>query len=75
MRRLQIHLEEPVEEALAREASRRGVSRAAVIRAALERELRGAEVPTAGDPWEALIGWLDSEPVDDIDSVIYEQRA
>ena len=75
MRRLQIHLDEPVDEALARAASRRGVSKAAVIRAALARELSDAEVPAAEDPWAALIGCLDSEPVDDIDSVIYEQRA
>ena len=75
MRRLQIHLDEAIDEALAREASRRGVSKAAVIRGALARELNGGEVPAVEDPWQALIGWLDSAPVDDIDSVIYEARA
>ena len=75
MRRLEIHLEAPVDDALAREASRRGVSKAAVIRAALVRELSDAEVPAAEDPWAALIACLHSEPVDDIDSVIYEHRA
>lgn len=75
MRRLQIHLEEPVDDALSSEAVRRGVSKAAVIRAALARELDLAQIPKADDPWESLIGWLDSEPVDDIDAVVYEQRA
>lgn len=75
VRRLQIHLDEPIDEALTREASRRGVSKAAVIRGALARELAVTEAPVVEDPWEALIGWLDSEPVDDIDEVIYEDRA
>lgn len=75
MPRLQIHMEEPLDDALTRAASRRGVSKAAVIRAALARELRDTEVPAVEDPWQALIGCLDSEPIDDIDSVIYEQRA
>jgi hypothetical protein len=51
------------------------VSKAAVIRAALARELNGGQQPNIEDPWDALTGWLDSEPVDDIDAVIYEQRA
>jgi hypothetical protein len=25
----------------------------------------------ADDPWEYMIGWLDDEPVDDIDEVVY----
>ena len=28
-----------------------------------------------GDPWESMIGWLDNEPVDDIDDVIYGHKA
>ena len=75
MRRLQIHLDEPVDEALAREASRRGISKAAVIRGALARELSAGQVPPIEDPWQAMIGWLDSEPVDDLDAIIYEDRA
>lgn len=75
MRRLQIHLDEPIDEALAREASRRGISKAAVVRGALARELSAGQVPPVEDPWLALIGWLDSEPVDDLDAIIYEDRA
>lgn len=75
MRRLQVHLDEPIDEALAREASRRGISKAAVIRRALARELIDGQVPPVDDPWQALIGCLDSEPVDDLDAVIYEDRA
>ncbi|MBV8527217.1 MAG: CopG family transcriptional regulator [Candidatus Dormibacteraeota bacterium] len=75
MRRLQIYIDAPLDDALGREASRRGVSKAAVIRAALARELNGGAEPTFQDPWDALIGWLDSEPVDDIDAVIYDRKA
>lgn len=75
MRRLQIYIDTPLDEALGREAGRRGISKAAVIRAALARELNGADRPAANDAWEALIGWLDSEPVDDIDAVIYDHQA
>ena len=75
MRRLQVHLDEPLDEALARESCRRGISKAAVIRRALARELTAGPVPPVEDPWQALIGCLDSEPVDDLDAVIYEDRA
>ena len=27
-----------------------------------------------GNPWEAMIGWLDDGPVDDIDGVVYRHR-
>jgi hypothetical protein len=29
----------------------------------------------ADDPWEDMIGWLDDEPVDDIDDVVYGPSA
>jgi hypothetical protein len=69
MRRVQIHLDEALDRAAADEAARRGISKAGLIRQTLARELRVEG--TAGDPWEDMIGWLDDEPVDDIDEVVY----
>ena len=54
------------------EAARRGLSKAALIRASLAHELAVDERP-ATDPWEAITGWLDDGPVDDLDAVIYER--
>ncbi|MGH3099052.1 MAG: ribbon-helix-helix protein, CopG family [Streptosporangiales bacterium] len=71
MRRVQIHLDEWLDEAAAREAARRGVSKAALIRDSLAATVRLDEPVEEEDPWEAMIGWLDDDPVDDIDAVIY----
>ena len=72
---MQIYIDEPLDEALGREAARRGISKAAVVRGALSKEFDGVAHPESEDPWDALIGLLDSDPVDDIDAIIYEQRA
>ena len=72
VRRIQIHIEDELDAAAEREAARRGVSKAALIRASLAREL-AVEQPSAKDPWGAMVGWLDDEPVDDLDAVIYER--
>jgi hypothetical protein len=56
------------------EAARRGVSKAALIRACIAREV-GAKAPSPDDPWDAMIGWLDDDPVDDTDDVIYGPKA
>lgn len=71
MRRIQIHLDEDLDEAAEREASRRGISKAALIRASLAREL-GELKPPAADPWLDMTGWLDDGPVEDLDAAIYE---
>ncbi len=73
MRRVQIHLDESMDEAAEREASRRGVSKAALIRASLARELNLVR-PANDDPWQAIIGWLDDGPVEDLDAAIYDER-
>jgi hypothetical protein len=73
MRRIQIHIDEALDAAVAAEAARQGVSKAALIRRCITREIRTAAPP--GDPWDAMIGWLDDEPVDDIDDVIYGPNA
>jgi hypothetical protein len=71
MRRIQIYLDEPLDDAVGAEAARRGVSKAAVIREAVADKVAPA-VPAPDDPWQAMIGWLDDEPVEDIDAIVYE---
>jgi hypothetical protein len=73
MRRVQIHLDESLDEAAEREAARRGVSKAALIRASLARELNLVR-PANDDPWLAITGWLDDGPVEDLDAAIYDER-
>ncbi len=73
VRRVQIHLDEDVNSAAADEAARRGMSKAALIRLAVAKEV--APRPTGDDVapegWDTLIGWLDDEPVGDIDAALY----
>lgn len=67
VRRLQISIDEDLDEALAVEAARRHTSRAAVI-----RELVRQQLPTKheADPFAPLIGDID-DAADDIDEVVY----
>jgi hypothetical protein len=74
MRRIQIHIDEALDAAVKAEAVRRGVSKAALIRSCIAREV-GAAAPAPDDPWGAMTGWLDDDPVDDIDDVIYGPKA
>ncbi len=71
MRRIQIHIDAALDDAATAEAARRGISKAALIRACLGKELRTTQT---GDPWEAMIGWLDDDPVEDLDEAIYGPR-
>ena len=71
MRRIQIHLDESLDDAAEAEAARRGQSKAALIRLALARELTGHAPPTK-EPWAAMTGWLDDGAVEDIDAVVYD---
>jgi hypothetical protein len=67
MKRLQISIEEDLDEALAIEAARRHTSKAALIRQWV-RERIGGDAQL--DPFAALIGSIDDE-AGDIDEVIY----
>ena len=72
MKRVQIHLEEELDRSAAAEAARRGISKAALIRLTLARELAASPLrPTGQAGWADMTGWLDVEPVDDIDEVVY----
>jgi hypothetical protein len=73
VRRIQIHIDESLDQAATAEAARRGISKAALIRESIAAAVQ-PETPAA-DPWAALDGWLDDEPVDDIDAVIYSDPA
>jgi hypothetical protein len=67
VRRLQISVDEDVDEALAVEAARRRISRAAVIRELVREHL----APGSGaDPFVDLIGDIDDD-AGDIDAVVY----
>jgi hypothetical protein len=69
MRRIQIYIEEEIDDALEAAAARTGRSKAGLIRECVSRRftpLRTGEV----DPFEALIGSVDVEPAE-IDEVVY----
>ncbi len=68
MRRVQIHLDEAVDDHLAAEAARRALSKAALIRALLAETLDLEAAPD--DPFDELVGSLDTEPAD-VDEVVY----
>jgi hypothetical protein len=74
MRRIQIHIDEALDDAAEAEAARRGMSKAALIRETLAERLTD-KVSEELDPWSAMCGWLDDEPVDDIDEVLYGPRS
>lgn len=73
MRRIQVHIDEALDDAAEAEAARRGMSKAALIRFSLAREITVEKRPE-GDPWAAMIGWLDDGAVDDLDRIIYDDR-
>ena len=66
MKRLQIYIEEELDEALAAEAARNKTSKAALIRGFVAERLGG----TKKDPIDDLVGSLDFEPAS-IDDVVY----
>ncbi len=70
MKRLQIYIDEEVDQALAMQALHEGTSKAALVR----RFVAAQVVPnsTTPDPLDALVGWLDIGP-SDIDEVVYGQ--
>lgn len=70
MRRIQIHLEDEVDEELAHEARRRGLSKAALIREVLRSGFAGP----GEDPVDPLVGAGDGESVTDIDEAVYGRR-
>ncbi len=69
MRRIQIYIDEELDDALKAESARSGCSKAALIRQCIAEKLAPAEA-VEKDPITALIGTMDVEP-SDIDDIVY----
>ena len=69
MKRLQIMIDEDLDDAVGSLAREEGSSKAAVIRRLL-RDALNPLPPTSSDPLFRLIGTIDAEP-DDVDNVVY----
>jgi len=68
MKRLQIYIEEELDDALASQARRTHMSKAALIRDAVRRSLGEPEPPI--DPFRDWIGGSDASP-ESVDDVVY----
>lgn len=68
MKRLQIYIEEELDDALASQARRTHTSKAAIIRDAVRRSIGEPETPV--DPFRDWIGGSDAEPAP-VDEVVY----
>lgn len=69
MRRIQIHLDQAMDDNLATEARRRGLSKAALTRMLLAQRMQSDAV----DPTDAVIGAGDGQNTDDIDAAVYSR--
>ena len=70
MRRIQLYMDDEVDEALSAEAARLGTSRSALVRDAVRAAFSG-RIEATTDPVDELIGSLDVEPDEDLDVLIY----
>jgi len=68
VKRLQIYIEEELDDALATRARRTHTSKAAIIRDAVRRSIGESETPV--DPFRDWIGGSDAEP-GSVDDVVY----
>ena len=68
MRRIQLYIEEELDERVGAHAARTGVSKASLIREAVAE--RYGESAPEDDPLDSLIGSLDVEP-GNVDDVVY----
>ena len=72
VKRLQIMIEEELDDALALEARRERTSKAALIRRYVRERLRPNPLPPIEeDPLWKLAGSVDVDPVEDIDEFLY----
>lgn len=69
VRRIQIYIDEEIDDVLQAEAASRGRSKAALIRECVSSRY-GQRQPRYDDPLTALIGSIDVEPAD-VDDVVY----
>jgi hypothetical protein len=76
VKRLQIMIEEELDDALATEARRERTSKAALIRRYVRDRLRPAPLlPIEDDPLWKFVGGSDAEPVVGIDDFLYGPHA
>lgn len=74
MRRINIVIDEELDDRVEAEAHTRGVSKSQVVRESLEQSLP----PRDDDPWLAIIGGCDGEPLradESIDDIVYGRKA
>lgn len=74
MKRLQIMIEEEIDEALEHQARREGTSKAALIRRYVAEQVKPLP-PLEKDPLWQLVGSVAAEPVEDIDEYLYGPSA
>lgn len=70
MRRIQIYIDEELDERLQAEAARTGRSKAALIRECVAARM-GKARSLEEDPLTGLVGAFEGEPEADIDEVVY----
>lgn len=70
MKRMQIMIDEDLDDALARQAALEGVSKAALIRRYVRERLKPLP-PLRQDPLWGIVGAYDGEPAADPDDVVY----
>ncbi len=75
VKRLQIMIEEELDEALALQARREKTSKAALIRRFVAAELEPAPSLEDDPLWSFVASASDAEPVDDIDDFLYGPTA
>ncbi len=68
MKRLQIMIEEDLDDLLGRQARAEGCSKAALVRRYVRERLH---LPTSDDPLRGMAGAYDGLPADGIDEVVY----
>ena len=67
MRRIQVVIDQDLDDRLEREAAARGLSKSALVRVSVERELSG---PFDNGLWRLPV-FDDADPVEDIDEFLY----
>ena len=73
VRRIQVFMDDDLDDQLEAEAAATGVSKASIVRESVAARYR--QRSSAPDPIDALVGAFDGAPVDDLDAVIYGAAA